>query len=89
MHLLPESPRYQIRAGKVVEAKATIRRIYPMATEDQIDFKVNVIKEYVSIAMAAERALPFTQRFFNMFRIGKNRRALACGAGLQLLQQLR
>lgn len=88
MHYLPESPRYLLKAGKEEEARTVLRRVYPAATVEQLDLKISVIQAVVMKTRAAQEAIPATTRFFNMFRVGKTRRALAIACGLQALQQL-
>ena len=39
----PESPRQSLMRGKVEEARATIARVYPEATGEQIQAKINLI----------------------------------------------
>lgn len=87
MHVLPESPRYLLRAGKESQARLVLQRIYPRASTEQIDLKISFISAVVNKTVLAEQAPPL-QRLGRMFKVGKTRRALIIACGLQALQQL-
>nr|CDI55336.1 probable ITR2-myo-inositol transporter [Melanopsichium pennsylvanicum 4] len=46
---MSESPRYLIKQRRDQEATQALARIYPLATSEQIDAKIGVLKKYIQI----------------------------------------
>ncbi|PWN51662.1 putative ITR2-myo-inositol transporter [Violaceomyces palustris] len=44
---MPESPRYLVKVDKAGEAKRAMRKIYPQATEEEIDKKIGVLQRHI------------------------------------------
>ncbi|KAF0314952.1 myo-inositol transporter [Colletotrichum asianum] len=73
----PESPRQLISHGKVEEATRVIRRVYPHATEEQVQAKMGHMTWAVEVeAQATSTSL--WHRFKELHTVPSNLRALIC-----------
>ncbi|KII91864.1 hypothetical protein PLICRDRAFT_123328 [Plicaturopsis crispa FD-325 SS-3] len=88
LFLLPESPRIMLRKGDVDGAHRIMSKIYALATPEQVDLKVKVLRAAVQQSIIITNSTTFLQRFSSMFLNPINRRALIIGCGLQAYQQL-
>ncbi|EPQ29075.1 uncharacterized protein PFL1_03364 [Pseudozyma flocculosa PF-1] len=85
---LPESPRFDIRKGRVEKVARTFQRIFPHATYEECLLKAEVISANVEAARQQGSSVSLYQRLRNMLVVGSNRRPLLVACGLQALQQL-
>lgn len=85
---LPESPRYDIRRGRIDKVTRTFKRIFPHATEEECLLKAEVISANFEADRRADANLSWFTKVRSMLTVGGNRRALFVACGLQALQQL-
>ncbi|GAA6027340.1 hypothetical protein JCM8097_002608 [Rhodosporidiobolus ruineniae] len=83
---LPESPRFLLRRDKLEQTVAILRKIYPYATEEQVHFKAEVIRESVKENMGHKAG--FVETWKRLHFVGANFRGLVIACGLQGIQQL-
>lgn len=85
---IPESPRYSISRGRVADARATLRLIYPLAFEGDIQKRVERIQGELELQRSLSE-LDSTKRSLveALFKVKPNRRALLLAMGLQFFQQ--
>ncbi|KIJ25722.1 hypothetical protein M422DRAFT_62206 [Sphaerobolus stellatus SS14] len=88
LFFLPESPRILVRRGDEEAAMNIMRRIYALATEEEVVAKVKVLTEKVREAKEITERTTLGQRVYSIFFVAVNRRALIVGCGLQAFQQL-
>ena len=100
--LLPESPRWLVKAGKPQEARKILQRVYQPANDTIVEEVMQLIKTEISEEEAtsndvsaivagnnAQRLLTRIQdRSAELFHVEGNRRALTIACLLQGLQQL-
>jgi SP family sugar:H+ symporter-like MFS transporter len=80
----PESPRYDYRHGRVVEAKRTMTKLYGVSDNHRI-----VAEELAEIKEKHEEELLHqNQKWWEMFRGPRMTYRIALGVSLQALQQL-
>ena len=84
----PESPRQLVFHNKPEECKAVLRKIYPNATEKQVEDKVILIQHGVNQAVALNEEMSLTQAFKTLYFVPANLRALIAACGLMATQQL-
>ena len=84
----PESPRQLVFHNKPEECKAVLRRIYPNATEKQIEDKVTLIQHGVNQAVGLKEDMSLAQTFKTLYFVPANLRALTAACGLMAIQQL-
>lgn len=58
MHWLPETPRFAVLSGNVEGARKTLGRIYPKASEEQIDMKLKVIELATEVSVSLKKKHP-------------------------------
>ncbi|KZT52532.1 general substrate transporter [Calocera cornea HHB12733] len=85
---LPESPRILIRQDRADEARRVLRAIYAHASEQQVDKKLEVLRESVHESVAASKQDGFWEKLRSMGTVPERRRALIVACGLQAFQQL-
>jgi SP family myo-inositol transporter-like MFS transporter 13 len=83
MIMLPESPRWLYRKGKEEEAKALLRRIYPL---EEAEAEINTLKESVELEIK-EAESSDKLSIIKMLKTKTVRRGLYAGMGLQIFQQ--
>lgn len=102
MLLLPESPRWLMKAGQAQEARKVLRKVYAARKDAIVEEVLRAIKteiadedaisDNVSISLEGNRAKMWMTRMRNrcaeLFSVGGNRRALNIACLLQGLQQL-
>ena len=76
---LPESPRFLLFKGKVIQARKVLKTVCPGLTEEEIVARLKL--------MNCEK-LSFTQSLGELFSKPAHTRALVIGCGLQAMQQL-
>ena len=102
MMLLPESPRWLLKGGKLEQARTILRRVYAAGKDDLVEEVLRAIEteiaeeeatsDVVSASVTGTRPqMWLTQarnRLAELFYVGGNRRALTIACLLQGLQQL-
>jgi SP family myo-inositol transporter-like MFS transporter 13 len=102
MLLLPESPRWLVKADKTLEARKILRKVYAAKEDTVVDEVLRAIKteiaeeeatkDDVSTAVGGNKfevwLTSVRNRSAEMFHVGMNRRALTIACLLQGLQQL-
>lgn len=68
---MPESPRYLVKQRREDEATRALSRIYPLATPEQIDAKIGVMKKHIQCEEA-----PLRQRIAKVWTDIPTRRAV-------------
>lgn len=58
MHWLPETPRFAVLSGKTSDAEATLARIYPKATPEQLQLKLKAIALATEVSTLLKRKHP-------------------------------
>ena len=84
----PESPRQLIFHNKPEECKVVLHRIYPNATEKQVEDKIVLIQHGVDQAVALNQEMSLIQSLKTLYFIPANFRALVAACGLMAIQQL-
>ncbi len=89
IHYLPESPRYDVLKGRSDRAAATIRKIYPDASDDYRAVKLAALEEVVEVSLNSEVA---RASFLGKWRLvatrGIYRRPAITALGIGVAQQL-
>lgn len=83
----PESPRQLIFHNRPDECVQVVRRIFPNASEEQIEQKVLSIKSGVTQAKAMNEEFSVQKALKHLFLIPANFRALVAACGLMAFQQ--
>ncbi|KAI4716121.1 general substrate transporter [Aureobasidium sp. EXF-10727] len=84
----PESPRQLIYHGKEDQAKDVIRKIYPNATEEQVNQKCEHIKIHIEISRDMTAGKSQWWVFKQLYVVPANFRALVSACGLMAISQL-
>jgi SP family myo-inositol transporter-like MFS transporter 13 len=82
--LVPESPRYLVKQGRIIEARLIISKTFPNATQLQIDNKTQIFEESVKYL---SKQLTITEQCLILFDNPANFHALAIACGLMATQQ--
>lgn len=77
-----------ILRGQIDEARATFRTIYAGASEEVIDFKLQVAQGYVAATTQLQRETSFTERAKKYWTHKPYRRAIIAVSGVQAFGQL-
>lgn len=89
MHWLPESPRFALIQGKTEEATRVLRKIYPLATEEELNLKLKAMQLMVDVSTALKRKHPsLLGRLRVVFTTGTYIRCVLCAAFVFFGQQL-
>ncbi|OLL26193.1 Myo-inositol transporter 1 [Neolecta irregularis DAH-3] len=88
MTFLPETPRFLVKCGKRNTARPILHKIYPNATEQEVDNKLELIHRHVYEVDKIVRDRGFFIILKDLLLVGANRRALIIACGLQAIQQL-
>ena len=100
--VLPESPRWLVKVGKVQKARRILRKVYGAGDDGVVENVLRAIRteiseeeatsDEVSTAVEGTRVqkwiIRIRNRFQELFHVGVNRRALTIACLLQGLQQL-
>ncbi|KAI9733862.1 MAG: myo-inositol transporter [Cirrosporium novae-zelandiae] len=84
----PESPRQLIYHNKPDECAAILRKIYPNATERQVENKVLLIQTGVNEIKALHQEMTPYKSLKQLYGVPANFRALVVACGLMAIQQL-
>ncbi|KAI7090494.1 myo-inositol transporter [Hortaea werneckii] len=87
LFLCPESPRQLLFNGRREECVHVIRRIYSVATEEQVEAKVLAIERGVTEAKALNEEISIKASLGLLFKRPANRRAGIAACGLMFFQQ--
>ncbi|ORY90306.1 general substrate transporter [Leucosporidium creatinivorum] len=89
MHWLPETPRFAVLSGKIDGARKTLGRIYPKASEEQLDMKLKVIELATEVSVSLKRKHPSIMgRIYAVCTTPQYLRCTVCAAVVFLGQQL-
>ena len=102
MIMLPESPRWLVKAGNSQVARKVLRDVYTVEEDAKVEEVLSAIKteiaeeeatsDEVTTAITGNKLqgwlIQFRNRFAQLFYVGGNRRALTIACMLQGLQQL-
>lgn len=58
MHWMPETPRFAVLVGDLEGAMKTLRKIYPKATEDQLNLKLKAIQLATEVSVSLKKVHP-------------------------------
>jgi SP family myo-inositol transporter-like MFS transporter 13 len=84
----PESPRQLVYFGKIDEATEVIRKIYPNATEEQVQNKIRLLGIHVEQSKTINAGKSGWWVFKQMYTVPANLRALFAACGLMAISQL-
>jgi SP family myo-inositol transporter-like MFS transporter 13 len=88
MHWLPESPRVLILRNQREKAKETLQVIYRGATDDVIEFKLQVVEQYVQATTKLQSQYSLKERVAMYWTKKPYRRAIIAVSGVQAFGQL-
>ncbi|KAH6663314.1 general substrate transporter [Plectosphaerella plurivora] len=86
--MCPESPRQLISHGNLEMAKTVLARVYPHATQDQVQAKLREIEISVEIESAVVQSKSLWFRFKQLHVVPSNFRALMCACIVMAVSQL-
>jgi SP family myo-inositol transporter-like MFS transporter 13 len=84
----PESPRQLVFHGKLDQAAAAIRKIYPNATEIQVQAKLTLINADVEQENVVKADKTLWWQFKQLHIVPSNFRALVCACAVMAISQL-
>ncbi|WWC65531.1 uncharacterized protein I303_108149 [Kwoniella dejecticola CBS 10117] len=87
MHWLPESPRVLLLRGQTEQARDTLRTIYKGASDEVIDFKLQVTQQYVA-ATTVMHEFSIMQQLKKYWTHKPYRRAIIAVSAVQAFGQL-
>ncbi|KAF2154548.1 general substrate transporter [Myriangium duriaei CBS 260.36] len=87
LHFCPESPRQLIAHGKLDDARKVLKQVWPTATEEMVDQKLNLIKTDVEqcASCVSDKSLGWQMK--QLFLKGVNRRPLICACVVMAISQ--
>ncbi|BGP37650.1 hypothetical protein JCM10450v2_001573 [Rhodotorula kratochvilovae] len=89
MHWLPETPRFAVLTGNLDDAEATLARIYPKATGEQLQLKLKAIALATEVSTSLKKRYPtLLGRVWAVCSTPQYLRCTACAAVVFLGQQL-
>ncbi|GAA6019118.1 hypothetical protein JCM10207_006548 [Rhodosporidiobolus poonsookiae] len=89
MHWLPETPRFAVLNNKPDDALKTLARIYPKATEEQLQLKLKAIALATEVSTSLKKKHPtIIGRIFAVCTTPSYLRCVTCAAIVFLGQQL-
>jgi SP family myo-inositol transporter-like MFS transporter 13 len=84
----PETPRHLINNNRREEARVVLRKLYPVATEEQVNNKVLLIEHGVNEQLALTEGKTIWWKLKQLYTVPKNFRALVVSCGLMAIQQI-
>lgn len=87
IYCIPDTPRYLIQKERIEEATAVIRKIYPNATELQVNNKVKLIDSTFHFERQSIGEYTIWQRLKMLYTNPLNLKALIVACGLMGIQQ--
>lgn len=87
VYCIPDTPRYLIQKEKMEEAAAVIRKIYPNATDLQVNNKVKLINSSFHFERQSVGEYTVWQRLKMLYTNSTNLKALIVACGLMGIQQ--
>ncbi|KAE8131318.1 myo-inositol transporter [Aspergillus pseudotamarii] len=88
MPFCPETPRQLVLHGRLEEAKCVIAKIFPRATDQQVDAKARVIRHSIEEATASISNKSLVWQMRQLFTVGQNVRALITACAVMAVSQL-
>ncbi|BGO90244.1 hypothetical protein NBRC10512_004765 [Rhodotorula toruloides] len=89
MHWLPETPRFAVLSGRTADAEATLARIYPKATPEQLQLKLKAIALATDVSTLLKKKHPsLIGRIYAVCSTPRYLRCTVCAAVVFLGQQL-
>lgn len=89
MHWLPETPRFAVLNGNPTDARRTLCRIYPKASEVQVDLKLKAIELATEVSVSLKKKHPSIMgRIYAVCTTPSYLRCVTCAAVVFLGQQL-
>jgi SP family myo-inositol transporter-like MFS transporter 13 len=86
--MCPESPRQLVLHGKLEQAATAIRRIYPSASEIQVQAKLTLMANVVEQETAVKADKTLWWQFKQLHIVPSNLRALICACAVMAVSQL-
>lgn len=87
--LIPETPRYLVGNEKYDETKIVIARIFPNATESQVEQKIELMRYGTLLDRSMNAELTLKKRLKLLYFDRANLRALIVACGLMGISSLR
>ncbi|KAE8144506.1 general substrate transporter [Aspergillus avenaceus] len=88
MSFCPETTRQLILHGRFEEAKGVIAKIFPNATDQQVDAKARLIRQSIEEATASISNKGLVWQMRQLFTVGPNVRALITACAVMAVSQL-
>ncbi|KAE8334656.1 hypothetical protein BDV24DRAFT_172181 [Aspergillus arachidicola] len=88
MPFCPETPRQLVLHGRLEEARRVIAKIFPRATDQQVDAKARLIRYSIEEATASISNKSLAWQMRQLFTVGQNVRALITACAVMAVSQL-
>ncbi|QMW35557.1 hypothetical protein G4B84_011048 [Aspergillus flavus NRRL3357] len=88
MPFCPETPRQLVLHGRLEEARRVISKIFPRATDRQVDAKARLIRYSIEEATASISNKSLAWQMRQLFTVGQNVRALITACAVMAVSQL-